>query len=496
VSPPAIEVELAVARNREYLVRTVFRGPEPISIGTNPRAAITLPDDRLPDYFELVHLSDGRARLAFESGMDVEWKIDGALRPSAELIAGGFAVEGADVYELEVTAGGKGLIKFGELRVLLKVQEQRDLTIWSATNDEGACCGGCGASLKWALAGAGALSPCQRCGDLNRVESSIADLEQGTTRAVPTYGGSEPATAPPQAPIPVRSGPIPAPPPEPPTLGGPDVRAPTLQAPSIGGPDVATGPSGDLPTYDGIQGPRGADLPTFDGIQVGVQAEAPSAVALLAAERARPPRDMGPGHGANLPTFDAISVFKGEADLSTRAAISVMKGAEDGEPPVLGTADGVEVSPAPARLGPADAVPEEATEEAAAQLPSEAPIAAAPVAAAPAPSDESQTRPHKYPPPERETAPIVTSLPAGAASSGPAPSSISDLPEAALESAPLLRTQGIGVDDDDFLRGRHEGGPRTQMWILGWLLIGGGLMAGLAGMGLMVFAAARYKGLL
>lgn len=497
VSGPPLEIELAVTRDREYLVRTVFRGPEPVSIGTNPRAAVALPDDQLPDFFELVHIDEGRARLAFESDMTVEWLIDGAKRPTADLISSGLATEGADAYQLELEAGSKGLVHFGALRVLLKVQAQRDVTIWSAAHDGGPACGGCGAPLKWALAAAGALSPCQRCGDLNRVAASIAALEGGATRAVPTFGGSEPATAPPRPPVPVRSGPSDVPSPEPPTVTDADAPAATDEQPKYGVPDAPVGPSGDLPTYDGIEGPRGADLPTFDGIQVGVAAEPPSAAALLAAERARPaPSDLTPGHGADLPTFDAISVFKGETDLSTRAAISVMRGAEDGEPPVFETGEQGGDGGPPARLGPAVPPPEEATDRDTPppSTPAAAASATAPDEPAPeaVPADDSLTTPHKYPAPEKATDAIrpPTAL---------APQAEPAIPEPALESAPMLRTDAIGVPEEDFLMGRKEAGPRTpttQTYVLGWVMVAAGLLAGLAGMGLMVVAGLRYKGLL
>jgi hypothetical protein len=44
--------------------------------------------------------------------------------------------------------------------------------------------------------------------------------------------------------------------------------------------------------------------------------------------------------------------------------------------------------------------------------------------------------------------------------------------------------------------GRSDGGIRTEPFILGWVLIGSGLMAGMAGMGLLLFAVLRWTGLL
>jgi hypothetical protein len=446
---PLLELELAVARDREYLIRAVFRGPDPVSIGTNPRAVVTLPDDQLPDFFEFVHLSPERSYLAFESDMTVEWLVGGERRGTEWLIETGMAREGVDAWEIELEVGSKGRVLFGPLQLLLKVQAQRDLTIWSAADDGGPTCGGCGARLRWALAGGGALSPCQRCGDLNRVESTIADLEMGATRAIPAFP-PEPLTEPPRAPLPRRSRPVPTPSPEAPTIS--DAEAPGVPIPA----------------------PKGADLPTFDAIEVGAQVDPPTAAALKAGSVQGPgllaPQPghgaalaPQPGHGAELPTFDAISAFKGDAALSTKAAISVMKGAEEGEPPV---------SQGPTSLGP----------------PGEA---ASPPPATPSPTaaEEGLTSPHRYPPPERNTDHVE------ALSTDPTPAPEPPTPEPAPESATLTGADATS-DEDDFLMGRSDGGIRTEPFILGWVLIGSGLMAGMAGMGLLLFAVLRWTGLL
>lgn len=497
MSPP-IELELAVARDREYLVRAVFRSPAVVSIGTNPRAAITLPDDQLPDYFELVHLATGADLLRFERGMQVEWQVAGAICSADELVSGGHASEGADAFALPLAAGSKGLVRFGPLRVLVKIQAARDATIWSATLDGGPVCGGCGAPLKWALASPGALSPCQRCGDLNRVEGSIADRELGRTAQVPTF--SRPRLEDEDTAEDDR-GTVDAPKPVPPPRGG------------------------DLPTYDGIMGPKGSDLPTFDAIEAGKMGDLPPTAAVLKAglpkqappaapaPLAPPPAPLAPPpapgpplmssddvRGASLPTFDAISAFKGDA-LNTRAAISAMRGGSPGQPPVQlsdsAPSEGVPVAPpAPAVPPPAVAPPPpRVPSPRAAQLPPEpdtdpgTPLPEPPAAPAPpAPGDDGATQPHRYPAP---AAPATKLSP-------PSPDLPSPgLPEPALESTPDLRkSQSEEPDEDDFLMGRHDGGIRMQPNVLGWILVGIGLLCGMMGAALIVFAAARYKGLI
>ncbi len=524
----ALEVELAVARDREYLVRAVFRAPAVVSIGTDPRAEVTLPDDQLPEHFDLIHLDDRGSFLAFESDMQIEWQVDGAIRPTAELMEAHLADETPDGWQLGLDAGSKGLVRFGPLRILLKVQTPRDLTIWSASDDGGPACGGCGAPLKWALASPVALSPCQRCGDLNRVGGSPDALELGATRAVPAFSGAEEAeTSKPRPPLPRdKAGRVTAPPREPPTVsdgrvrpgekgfgGIPDVPVAGGDLPTfdgIEGPDGAKLPTFDgiegpkdagLPTFDGIEGPKDAGLPTYDGIEAQTPPEPADAAAILARERARPPGDLGPGKGAELPTFDAISAFKGDADLSTRAAIDVMKGGAEDAPPIQVTA------PEPVQLGnlAKSPPPEEATDEAPALDPAEestAPPEQPPPD--PIPDDASATRPHKYPAPVDVGAtrlvpsgPVDPTPAAADASPAPAPAPAPSLEQpVSAASDTIAGDDAPGTEDDDFMMGRDDGGIRMEPYVLGWVLLGLGLVAGLAGSALLVLAFARYQGLL
>jgi len=550
--PPSHEIELAVARGREYLVRVVFRPPAVVSIGTNPRASVTLPDAALPDFHELLHLGPA-SWLAFDTGMRLEMQVRGAIEDTNRLIELGHAREAREGWRLPLQVGSKGLVRFGDLRVLLKVRPARDATIWSVSPDGGPRCGGCGTQLRWTLPAAGALSGCPKCNDLNRVEGSIADLELGRTSMVPAFGGARPPGAPPQPPF------VPD---EDDTVSDADVPVVTDDVPGFQ-------PRGaDLPTYDGIAGMKAGDLPTFDAIQAGQAAELPKTSDVLkgarllaeeaAAKKKAPPAGLGPrravsagpGKGADLPTFDAIEAFKEGADLSTRAAISVMKDEEptpgpdeETEPP--GSARPLQIGPeaAPATPPPEPAPevdpalqvtikgasplkptappppelletppepePEPLPEPPPPEPPAPEPEPPAPEPEPPAPEPEPAPEPPPPPPPRRpppsappepaevdetadddddETRPTPSELPpaVGPTRQFPAP------------TPPADSSAGADPDDseDDFLMGRSDGGIRVQQNMLGWVLVAVGLLAGAVGCLLILVAVLFWQGIL
>ena len=580
--PPTLELELAVARGREYLVRVVFRPPAVVSIGTNPRASITLPDAALPDFHELLHLGP-TSWLAFDSDMRVEMQAGGAIADTAALIDKRHAREAREGWRLGLHVGSKGLVRFGELRLLLKVRAARDATIWSVSPDGGPSCGGCGTGLRWTLPAAGAMSPCPKCGDLNRLEGSIADLELGRTSMVPAFGGRRPGAVQPAAADP------PFVPDEDDTVSDADVPVVTDELP----PPAHRPRGAELPTYDGIAGMKAGDLPTFDAIQVGKAGELPPTSNALksarrmaeeaAAKEAKPaglgPRrrgaGVGPGKGADLPTFDAIQVFKEGADLSTRAAISVMKD-EEPEPEPAGQDDDTEPPPPrPMQIGPQAAPEPDAPEPLPAvdpdllvtikgapplkpgepppgvtlkppSAPTPPPAAPpTPPAARPTPLAEQPTPPAAPPPrlpePPRPPEPPVPEpdTPEPEEPRAPAPPPPRPPPTAPPEPAevditadddddddvdtrptpqdvapiqPVGPTRQMPVpgkaadsesdlsdaaeSDDDFLMGRSDGGIRVQQNLLGWALVGVGLLAGAAGCLLILVAVLFWQGIL
>ncbi len=303
-----LELELAVARGREYLARAVFRPRATVSIGTNPRAAVSLPEDVLPDYLDLLRLDAGGGWLSFEASTRLELMTAAGARDARSLIEGGGARETADGWEVAIGSGARGIVHFGDLRILLKLGAQKERTIWNSPIAEGAACGGCGAPLPWAVSGGGALTPCRGCGDLNRVEGDQAALEKGKTAVIPVMPQATAPRGPTatsartviMAATDARAASLPPAPPKP---------KPTPIAPRVGSPRGA-----DLPTFDAIQVQKGQDLPTFDGIQAR--------------------------KGADLPTFDAIQVQKGQ-DLPTFDGIQIQKGQD------LPTFDGLQVPRVP-----------------------------------------------------------------------------------------------------------------------------------------------------
>ena len=555
---PTLELEIAVARGREYLVRVLFRPPSVVSVGTNPRASITLPDASLPDFHELLHLGP-TSWLAFDTGMDLEMQVAGAIMDTGQLIDRGLALEAREGWRLPLHTESKGLIRFGELRVLLKARSARDATIWSVSPEGGACCGGCGSVLRWTLQALAALSPCPKCGDLNRVEGSIADLELGRTSMVRALGGRKPTGAePPSAPFVID---------EDDTVSDADVPVVIDDMPPPG-----QRPRGaDLPTYDGIAGMKAGDLPTFDAIQARQAAELPPtsdalrSPRLMAEEAARKqpkaaglgPRqrmpDVGPSKGADLPTFDAIQAFKVDADLSTRAAISVMKEGEpsppagldaDTEPPVPAQPlqIGPKAAPAPEPPPPAPEV-DPALQVTIKRAPPLGPLPDPPPPPAkepPPPEPEPHTSEPEPPSPEPATTtsepepppPLRPPAPRAPAMAPPEPAEVDEtaddddddetrptppqvppmdlvgptrpvpvMPrEPAFASADAVGPEPDRVGDpdsgDDFLMGRSDGGIRVRQNLLGWVLVGMGLLAGAIGCLLILVAVLFWQGII
>ncbi len=352
-----LELELAVTRGREYLARAVFRPRATVSIGTNPRAAVSLPEDVLPDYLDLLRLDAGGGWLSFEASTRLELMTRSGARDARSLIEGGGARETADGWEVAIGDGVKGVVHFGDLRILLKLGAQKERTIWNSSIAEGAACGGCGAPLPWAVSGGGALTPCRGCGDLNRVEGGQAALEKGKTSVIPVMPQATAPKAPPattartviMAATDARAASLPPAPPKP-------KAAPKPIAPQVGTPRGADLPTfdaiqarkgTDLPTFDGIQARKGADLPTFDAIQArkgrelptfdGIQArkgaDLPSFDGLQVPQVPEPPlTNGGPrsrgstvGGESDLPQFDAIQMVKRKEVLTTQAAMKAMR---------------------------------------------------------------------------------------------------------------------------------------------------------------------------
>jgi hypothetical protein len=298
-----VELELAVVRGREYLARAVFRPAAQVSLGSNPRATVSLSESELPEHVDLLELRQSGVVLNFDRSSKLELQADGRSLSTAQILGSGRARETSDGFQVDFALGSKGVVHFGGLRVLLKLQAERDVTIWSASGEAGTACGGCTAPLPWAVAGPGALTPCRVCGDLNRVEGR-AMFEAGATAVVQKLPPDGTTT---------ESPPLTEPDPRP--LYGPTRPLPIQVAAAASRIDQAGKKGTDLPTFDAIQAKKSADLPTFDSIQAKKGADLPTFDSIQAKK------------GADLPTFDAIQAKKG-ADLPTFDSIQAKKGAD------------------------------------------------------------------------------------------------------------------------------------------------------------------------
>jgi hypothetical protein len=166
-----LEVEVAVARGKEFLARVVFRPPHGFSIGSSNEATITIPDSPLRGLTEILTFDDGRPTLLFTDDSRLEVDADGARLSVAELLGSGMAEAGAEQHTLPLAEGVRAVFLFGSLKLLIKVRAALDVSVWNLPLGDVGTCGGCGSKILWLpTTTSGALIPCSECGDLNRFE--------------------------------------------------------------------------------------------------------------------------------------------------------------------------------------------------------------------------------------------------------------------------------------------------------------------------------------
>lgn len=175
------EVELAVVRGREFLVRAVFRPPCNVTMGTNPRCAVSLPDAVMPEFLDLLRLEKAGTALRFDRDMVVEIDTGQGIRRTKELIDLRVAREDRDGFTVGLPLGTKGLVQWGDIRVMVKIASPRPAPVRMARPGTPACCGECASMLQNPVMSIGALNPCARCGTLNRVEAPELAREFGNT---------------------------------------------------------------------------------------------------------------------------------------------------------------------------------------------------------------------------------------------------------------------------------------------------------------------------
>lgn len=185
--PSAYEIEVVAIRGREPLFRAVYRAPTVVSLGTNPRASVSLPDGSLPDHLDLLRLDEGQSYLRFESDTIVEADLGSGPKKGRELIAAKVAREGREGWTLDLQVGHRGLVQFGELRFLWRVLSRRPGEERITRGGERPACVQCAAAIPGLSLAPTALHPCGRCGTLNRLDGGAAVRELGATvGAIPT----------------------------------------------------------------------------------------------------------------------------------------------------------------------------------------------------------------------------------------------------------------------------------------------------------------------
>ena len=219
---------------------------------------------------------------------------------------------------------------------MFKVRKRGPHQVQSVVAGDPTLCGTCNAPLQFEVVGFGGLTPCVACRALNEVQSPSSHDPLGRETLVQPV---------------VKSS----------------AELPTFDAISVLKFNDPTKPKG-LEPLERVSRERLSKLPTFDAISVLSSDAGPvGPVALkektgLPIHRLTQLADRAPSkpakkvtysvRGADLPTFDAISVLKEDAILSTESAIDLLRGASAGEPPVASFVSQVEMDPVQATMSP------------------------------------------------------------------------------------------------------------------------------------------------
>ena len=305
-------------------------------------AVVSLDDPGFPDYHELFRLHMDGGVLLFDPSMHVELRLKEGLQTTAAILTGGLAAQSDAGWRLPLVVGSKGAVRFGDLALLFKIRQRRELPLKAVRKADPTPCGACAAPMPWAISGFGALCPCSACGALNEVQIDSGAPEDRRTQMTPV--------------IRKRGADLP-------TFDAISVKKLGTDLPSFDSISAKKGT--DLPTFDAISVGRGADLPTFDSITVGKQSDLPTFDSITVGKQAdlptfdsievlkegtlrvapeqqsaptrrmpfseelSGPQDLTPGkpssgRGADLPTFDAMSAFQDQG-LSATAAVTAMR---------------------------------------------------------------------------------------------------------------------------------------------------------------------------
>ncbi|MCO4772587.1 MAG: hypothetical protein KDA24_21320 [Deltaproteobacteria bacterium] len=290
--PRGLELEIAVLRGQEWVYRGVFRAPAMISVGSSPSTVLALPGANLPEYHELIRIYSDGGLLFFQPGMAVELRLEEGVKRNDELLDEGLAVAGNAGWKVPLGLGSKGAFRIAEVAVLFKVRAPSPGAIQAVPVGDPPRCGNCGTGLPWAIVGFGGLTPCTSCKTLNEVQPEGQDPALGETELAPA----------------VKSRPM-----ELPTFDA--ISAKALFEGSAT-QEVERSHLSDLPTFDAIsvsapvvpEGPRKAE-----GAELSMPTRRMPESEALAGAASAPARPAVIPKGADLPTFDAISLPGSEA---------------------------------------------------------------------------------------------------------------------------------------------------------------------------------------
>lgn len=285
-------------RGDDWVYRAVFRPPSMVSIGSSPSAVMSLPGSDLPEYHELIRIFADGGVLFFQPGMAVELRVAEGLKRNDQLLDDGLAVKGVGGWRVPLGRGTKGAFRVGDVAVLFKVRPLTNAAIRPVVPGEPPRCGTCDRPLKWAVVGFGALTPCSHCGAFSEVQNPGTAPESRRTEMAPVIKRK---------------------PDDLPTFDAISVRAPTVTPQARVGEKIA-----DLPTFDAISAgmpavPEDSGAPDAVTRVTGSQLSMPTRKLKPRATPRNSPWGMPP-KGADLPTFDAISVGHIRSEMLTGGA--------------------------------------------------------------------------------------------------------------------------------------------------------------------------------
>lgn len=311
---PSLEIDLAVARGDTYLHRARFRPSTILTVGSNPMTTITLRGDDVPDFHELLRLTEDGVILRFTPDIRVEvLQGPGQILGTDVLISRGFARPSGEGYAMALPEGGKAVVRLGSHKLMLRVEPGTGTATRQAkVGGEVAKCPSCGRQQPLALIAGGAITVCDGCGAWTQFARPGGP--QGAIEDSSTQIGVSPS---------LKIAP-----------GAPSKAAVAASEDILGA---------DLPTFDAIQAFKEDEgMRTVDAVRVlrsdGGSPAAPAPRGKSGSITGSRPTVGGGGaptappsdRASDLPTFDAISAIR-EDGMSTMDAVQALRG--DAPPP-------------------------------------------------------------------------------------------------------------------------------------------------------------------